>query len=282
VPYVVRPLGTIASWSLSRKAWRKRLLLSLGAMRMLRSAAAIHCTSHAEQEDVRRLGLTNPVVVPLGIDLAKNAEGRPAAPPYVLSVSRLDPKKNLETLIRSFAHVADGVLAHWRLAIAGAGPDDYSDALRQLTIECGIGARVEFAGWVEGAAKDALIAGASLFALPSYHENFGISVLEAAARGVPAVVSTGVQLSDALGRSGAAWVAGTDASSFGAALQAAMQDDKSRVVRGAAALAFAREFGWESVGRQLLSLYSAIVANPTTRRSVSSPDVVGAPDGATT
>ena len=40
VPYVLRPLGTLAPWSLGQKSIKKRILLSLGARRALREALA--------------------------------------------------------------------------------------------------------------------------------------------------------------------------------------------------------------------------------------------------
>src|SRR5262245_36938499 len=69
VPYVLRPLGTLAPWSLEQKAFRKRLLLKLSAAGLLRDAAAIHCTSEQELADLAgRFPATRGVVIPLGID----------------------------------------------------------------------------------------------------------------------------------------------------------------------------------------------------------------------
>jgi glycosyltransferase involved in cell wall biosynthesis len=132
VPYVMRPLGTLAPWSLGQKSWRKRVLLKIAARRTVANAAAIHCTSDEEKRGIEiAFPEARPVVIPLGIDprFLDGASVPDVARPYVLSVSRLHPKKNLETLIDAFLEVtADR--PEWRLVIAGAGDPDYT---RQLT-----------------------------------------------------------------------------------------------------------------------------------------------------
>ena len=54
VPYVLRPLGTLAPWSLGQKAFKKRVVLLAGARSAVVRAAAVHCTSRAERLDVDR------------------------------------------------------------------------------------------------------------------------------------------------------------------------------------------------------------------------------------
>ena len=81
-----------------------------------------------------------------------------------------------------------------RLIIAGSGAPDYERALKARVVQSGSADSVHFAGFVTGADKAHWLAEADVFVLPSYHENFGVSVLEAVAAGVPAVVSPEVQL----------------------------------------------------------------------------------------
>ena len=131
IPYIVRPLGTLAPWSLQQKPGRKRLMRTLMVNRMLDSAAAVHCTSDAEKRAVDELSLTTrTVVIPLGIDQDWLDQPPVAASdrqrdPYVLVVSRLHPKKNLEPLIESFVEIVRAGGASWRLVIAGSGDAEY-------------------------------------------------------------------------------------------------------------------------------------------------------------
>ncbi|HEV2834995.1 MAG TPA: glycosyltransferase, partial [Pyrinomonadaceae bacterium] len=199
VPYVVRPLGTLDPWSMKQKSLRKRLFWEVSAKNMLQRAAAVHYTTLSEKEATETfLGLNHGRVIALGVDANgtehtaqttnRLAPGAEAAGPYVLALSRLHPKKALDVLIDAFISVNKDP---WRLVIAGDGPADYVAFLKQKARRS---ERITFTGWVEGEQKDALFRGASLFALPSRQENFGFGVLEAMARGVPALVSSQVDL----------------------------------------------------------------------------------------
>ena len=113
VPYVVRPLGTLGRYGMGRRRpWLKRLSLAWLEGPILRHAAAVHFTSEAERQEAEALGVPmRGALVPLGIEPGPAAdvaamqarfpalrEGR-----CVLFLSRLDPKKNLEGLLRAFS-----------------------------------------------------------------------------------------------------------------------------------------------------------------------------------
>jgi glycosyltransferase involved in cell wall biosynthesis len=264
VPCIVRPLGTIASWSLTRKAWRKKLLLSLGARSMLAGAAAIHCTSEEERADIESaFGLRTGVVVPLGVDAESlrpttdDFDARHAVR-YVLALSRLDPKKNFELLIDAFAEAARSGTAAWQLVIAGSGEPAYQQALERRARESG--APIRFAGWVTGAEKRALLARASVFALPSKHENFGIAVLEALAAGVPAIVSRDVQLSAALRDADGGWIVDGSTGSLADALRDALAPDADLDGKSRRAQALAERFAWPAVAARMMTMYRDVLA----------------------
>jgi glycosyltransferase involved in cell wall biosynthesis len=260
VPYIVRPLGTLVPWSLSQRAWKKRLLLAVKGRAVLEGAVTIHYTSAAEKRLVEAaLGLTRGVVVPLGIDpdlfdlrvsLPERERDR-----YVLAMSRIHPKKNLEALIEAFADCA-GDRDGWRLVIAGDGDADYVRMLHRLVDDRRSAARVTFAGWVDGHAKLELVRGASVFALCSKHENFGLAVLEGMALGVPALVSREVDLASDIEGAGAGWVVENLHTSLRAHLRDAMMQAETRETRSRAARALAKRFGWPEIGRRLNEMYA--------------------------
>jgi len=264
VPYIVRPLGQLAPWSLGQKPLRKRLLLALGADTMLRRAARIHFTSLEEQRGAETtLGLTEGFVVPLGIDpeLVAAPAIQPAERnrnPYILALSRIHPKKNLESLIRAFVRASDDASVTWTLVIAGTGDASYVDDLRQLVAGLGAEDRVRFPGWVDGQGKRELVAGASLFVLCSKHENFGIAVLEALAAGVPAIVSPQVDLSVDVERAAAGWVVDAGDDALAETLSRALSDAADRASRGSAARELARGFAWPMIASRLLQQYESI------------------------
>ena len=147
-------------------------------------------------------------VVPLGVELNGSTHDHSVAnyfpelaqEPYVLSLSRLHPKKGLDELIEAFHALKD---QRWRLVLAGDGPPDYSTFLKEKARGS---ERIVFTGWVEGKRKEALMRGASLFALPSRQENFGLSVVEAMACAVPVLVTPHVNLAEDVRAAEAGWV----------------------------------------------------------------------------
>lgn len=204
VPYILRPLGTLAAYGVSqRRPWLKSLSMKLIEGTLLRRAAAVHFTSHAELEEAQRLNRQfQAVVIPLSALSNPESAAEFALAPVnadrfgnrkILYLSRLDPKKNLEVLLRAFFKVRK-LLPDARLVIAGNGNIRYVASLVQLCETLGLSQSVYWAGFVTGDAKAKLFADASLYVLPSFSENFGIAVAEALAAGLPCVVSTGVAL----------------------------------------------------------------------------------------
>src|SRR4029079_17546448 len=110
--------------------------------------------------------------------------GRMFPEPYVLVLSRLHPKKGLDVLIDAFLSLFQKEkLGTWRLVIAGDGPADCVAKLKAAA--SAQPDRVVFTGWLDEDKKHEVLAGASLLALPSYQENFGLCVMEALAHSVP-------------------------------------------------------------------------------------------------
>ncbi|MGE0704373.1 MAG: glycosyltransferase [Vicinamibacterales bacterium] len=263
-PYLVRPLGSLDPWSLRRHRFRKRLLLSSGARLLLRHAEALHYTSSEEQRQAE-IGLRNlapGVVIPLGVDdeFFEPSIGRTLTPsePYVLSLSRLDPKKGVDLLIESFHGLGDAA-GSWRLLIAGDGEPDYVAHLRGLAERGARRGSIEFKGWVDGTDRLRLVRGASLYVLPSEQENFGISVVESMACGVPVLVSPGVNLAADIHRSAAGWIVERNPAAWSDALKHAMDSSEERAGRGARARDFATRFRWNTVAARLATFYEDVL-----------------------
>ena len=271
IPYVIRPLGTLEPWSLKQKRFRKRVFWRLRGQEMLRGAVAVHYTTSAEQRSVEeQFGLNNGIVIPLGIEsefpqeLSGNANGLTSVShlngdPYVLVLSRLHPKKAIDVLIEAFVDAtADPELHQWRLLIAGDGEPDYVRSLRDRVQQFDKRQQILFSGWLTGEAKWNALTKASLLALTSYQENFGLCVLEALTCGVPVLVSQHVNLSDDIERAGAGWVSEVDTRQLAAALRSALLDEGERQRRGIAGQVLSKQFTAERMGAELIRLYSAI------------------------
>jgi glycosyltransferase involved in cell wall biosynthesis len=267
VPYVVRPLGQLDRWSLGQHGLRKRLFLTVAGRRLVTRAAAIHWTDPSERERAAGFAAERPgFVVPLGVDERLFACGRATTTrkPVVLFLSRLHPKKNADRLVEAFL-AAGPALAGWTLVIAGDGDPGYVASLRDIVSRSGGEGRVRFVGWLSGEEKERALGEASLFALPSRQENFGIVVAEAMAAGTPVLVSEEVALSAEVARSGAGWVVPARIDGLRATLVEALLSGGELSRRGESARDLAKtRFRWAAVADQLKAEYERLVARGRT------------------
>jgi glycosyltransferase involved in cell wall biosynthesis len=272
VPYIVRPLGTLDPWSMKQKSLKKKLFWKAGVKTMLTNAAAIHYTTKGEQQAVEdSLGLNHGMVVPLGVDkpttpapdaVAKLAERFSALldHPYVLVLSRLHPKKGLDVLIDAFVSLTKRAeFRHWRLVLAGEGPNDYVASLKRMVAEHEANELVIFPGWLEGEHKEAALRNASLLALASHRENFGLCVMESLACGVPVLISPQVDLAPEVEAAGAGWIASVQKESIERALTQALSSDAERERRGRSGRSLAEKYSWDEIGSKLGTAYNSIL-----------------------
>jgi len=128
--------------------------------------------------------------VPNFTDLTPEAEWcRSSEPPAFLFLGRLEKMKGAEWLVRSFAEVKTDAI----LNIAGEGHE--LDALKALVGKLQILQKVRFLGWIDGAAKLALLRQARALVIPSItHETFGLVAVEAAALSRPVICSNAGEL----------------------------------------------------------------------------------------
>lgn len=259
-PYVIRPCGQLDPWCLAQGRLKKQLYLAWRLRRNLDQAAALHFTSAREAELTRPLRLSAPGIVESnGVHLAEFEALPPRGSfrrrypqigerPLVLMLGRIHPIKGLDLLLPAFARmgVEEAVLAL-------AGPDDegYQATVEALARELGIEERVIFTGMLRGPGRIEALADADLFAMPSYHENFGIAVVEALAAGTPVVISDEVQIHREISEAGVGGVTPTQVEPLAAELRRWLTDAELRRRAAEAARPFVRAtYVWEDIARR--------------------------------
>ncbi|MDA1264630.1 MAG: glycosyltransferase family 1 protein [Planctomycetota bacterium] len=122
-------------------------------------------------------------LVPNAADHFAPLPRNPGREAELLHIGHVEPRKNLEVVIRALAHARD--LPPLRLA--GAGKGDELERLRALAAELEVDVR--FHGPFEDADLPRLLATCAAFVLPSRLEGFGIPALEAQRAGAPLAIS---------------------------------------------------------------------------------------------
>ena len=176
----------------SREYWREYLgpvggrigwLVQLGGVR-LRQAA--FCFAQLTARRLREAGLRGPVTVLEG-EYAGALEPAPprSAQPTVLFAGRHIPEKRVPALVRAFAALRERA-PELRLVVYGDGPER-EKVLRLIAAE-GLQDVARAPGFVDAQEIEHALDEALCMVLPSRREGYGLVVVEASARGVPAVV----------------------------------------------------------------------------------------------
>lgn len=273
VPFVVSPRGMLVKGLIEKKS----RLLKAAAIRFaerptFEAAAAVHVTSASEGRDLSALGFEprRLLVVPNGVEVPQEAEeeapcrhalGWREGEKVILYLGRVDWKKGLDRLIRSLVEIPGA-----RLVIAGNDEENYTASLVKIAEKAGVADRVTFTGAVYGTPKWNMLRSADCFALASYSENFGNSVLEAMAAGCAVVVTPEVGMADVVQRSGAGAVVSGEPKPFGQAIAALLADGPKRAAMASAGRRVARaEFDWTSIAARMAQAYTAILAENSNR-----------------
>jgi glycosyltransferase involved in cell wall biosynthesis len=125
---------------------------------------------------------------------------------YIGFLSRIDPKKGLDVLIKALA----GVSLPYKLFIAGSGESDYVRSLEKLSIKCGNNDKIKWVGWKDGQEKFDFLTQMDLFALTSHSENFAVVVIESLSVGTPVLISRNVGLSRFVEDADYGWITDMD------------------------------------------------------------------------
>ena len=284
VPVVISPHGMLEPWALAHKPMKKRIAWALYQRRLLAAAAGLHATAEPERASIRAKMPRQPIaVIANGVDCPASppdpAQRENAAARTVAVLSRLHPVKNLPGLITAWRSIAaDPRFDSWSLGIAGPDHQGHRAELASAIAAAGLQHRIRLEDAVPESGKAAFFAGADLFILPSFSENFGIVVAEALAHGVPVIASHGTPWA-ALEPNGCGWHVAPDPASLAAALALAMTlSPETRAEMGQRGHAYAgATFGWNRIAGQMLEFYEWLLHGRS--RGGRAPDFVDAGGG---
>jgi glycosyltransferase involved in cell wall biosynthesis len=259
---VISPHGSLEPWALGHKRVKKLAAWMLYQKRILQQADLLIASTNLERDNFRDLGLTAPIaVIPVGLDTSD----RPAdlfepdmsdREKIVLFLARLSPKKGIPDLVEAWSMIDRH--GH-ELHIHGYGSDSYRTYLEKRIAALEIGGHVKLSGPLYGEEKWKKLQQSSIYVLPSYSENFGITVAEALLSGLPVITSKATPWGE-LSSNGLGWIVDNDVTQLRDALQLAVstETDRLRSIRSEAR-DYAQKYSWPPIVDRYVDTYKWVI-----------------------
>ena len=267
---MISPQGMLEPWALKHRFWKKKIAWLLYQHRDICAANVIHATADQEAENLRRLGLRQPIaIIPNGVDfeslkipvvnnylpnVAKSHNDHKVR--TLLFLSRIHPKKGLIELVEAWSRIRP---QGWRVVVAGPDEGGHRAKVEASIVNKGLAADFQFIGLVDGEKKSALYRSANLFVLPTFSENFGIVIAEALACGLP-VITTKNAPWQGIEKYRCGWWINSDVNSLVIALNEAFASSPTELHEmGKRGKIYAENtFGWTQIANQMLEVYNWI------------------------
>jgi len=195
---------------------------------------------------IARPGTDRPIAPPQPID-----------PPLILSVGIQLKRKGHDILLKALAHIVD---LDWQATIVGSPLDqNYSRELQRLLVDLGLTGRVKLAGKVDHETLAALYQSASLFALATRYEGYGIVFDEALVHSLPIVSCLTGAVSDTVPSSAGVLVPPEQPIAFAAALRNILTNPQTKNTLSAAANKYGQALpSWAETARTTAEALSLI------------------------
>lgn len=171
---------------------------------------------------------------------------------YILYLGTIEPRKNLERLIRAYAMLYDKDRNIPALVLAGQKGWYYDEILGSVK-ELHLEEKVKFLGYVPEEDVPLLLCGAKMFVFPSLYEGFGLPPLEAMACGTPVVTSNAASLPE-FTKDVAILVDPLDIASIAEGMDMVLRDDRLREELIEKGLNRSREYTWSRSAERIMNI----------------------------
>jgi glycosyltransferase involved in cell wall biosynthesis len=243
----VLPLTDPYYWSYSKR------LVKRAAFASIRRGVSLVTSSEFNAREVEAQLGVDARVVTFGCGLLTDAEADtalaselPERRPYVVYVGALEPRKGVLRLIDAFSMlVEDGT--DLQLVLAGGGARAYEDAVAERIDRAGLREQVKIVEYPDRRTILELIAHATMLAMPSHAEGFGLPILEALALGTPVAASDIPAIRSWAGEA-PAYVRTEDTAGWALALECGSRSTDTDRRKGQM---FARAFRWRTCAADL-------------------------------
>lgn len=226
-----------------------------------RRASRVVVSSRATAEEVeRRLGVdaSRIVLCPAGAPEWAAAISQDGPKPHVLFLGTIEPRKNIDGLLDAWVALIETMPEAPPLVLAGRATREAAPVLARLS-QPQLAGRARHLGYVSDDERRALYRGAAALVVPSFHEGFGLTALEAMAAGVPVVAANRGALPELVGDA-ALLVDPADAAGMARAIATAIADAPVRARLSSAGRRRAAAYSWDASAATLIAAYRAAAA----------------------
>ena len=259
---VISPRGCVAPNRLLKSKLKKKIATFLFDKKNLNNADLIHATSELEKDNVKKYGVeTESFVIPNGVDFIDTDKYTQklikSNKKICLFLARLDPIKGLDILIESWGNVKN---KGWLLVICGPDEKEYKKVLEDSIKSKGLENDVLLIDPVFGDVKYNLYTQASLFVLPSYGENFGISIAESLSCGVPVITTNKTPWED-INSYNCGWYIDSTRKALDEAFEEALNIDATLLIsKGKNGVKLIKEkYGWKEIANRITETYNRLL-----------------------
>jgi glycosyltransferase involved in cell wall biosynthesis len=187
--------------------------------------------------------------------------------PYFLFVGTIEPRKNLDRLLKAFALVPESFRKQFSLVIAGGkGWGDVN--LEKLIREYELKDSVKLLGYVTDQELAALYSHARFLAMPSLYEGFGLPLLEAMQYGTPVLTSHEGSMAEVV-EDGGLLIDPFSVESISAGIQEMLADDNLVKTLGDNARRRAQDFSWDKCAAETMNVFKEAIVLRDIRMSRS-------------
>lgn len=175
---------------------------------------------------------------------------------FILYVGRMDARKNISGLLRTFSIFKRITRRKEKLVLAGCG-GHYADKIYRLAGDLGIEGDVILTGYIPEEDLPAVYNSSRLFVSLSFYEGFGLSPLEAMACGIPVVVSDIPAFSEVLGDA-AAMVDPGQEELAAQRIAEVLESESLYKIMSEKGLNQAKKFSWLETAEKTLAVYKQL------------------------
>lgn len=266
-PDICLPLPTLASWYYGKVRALRDADLLLAISESSRQEALDHLGLNQTQQVVNISADADPHFQPIHLRHGQEAALRKRyglQRPFVMYTGGIDPRKNIEALIRAYGLLPASLRDAHQLAIVCSVDTASRERLVELGRLHGLAeGGLVLTGFVPDEDLPALYSLCHLFVFPSLHEGFGLPVLEAMRCGAPAIGSATTSIPEVIGRADALFDPSSDAD-IARAMGEVLGDATRRAELVAHAVTQAGRFDWDHTARTAFAAMETLRVGQTT------------------